>query len=100
MTLLELPCPTIDENGNLLDEAGAGEAMNYHSSIGHDQIVLINFTIGDNPRYINTMMTLANSSYDDCPNPNQNPQDIINLLSTHFINIDSYASFKINLGEY
>ena len=100
LTLLELPCPTIDENGNLLDEAAAGEAINYHSSIDHDQIGLINFTIGDKPRYINTLMTLNNSTYNDCPDPNANPDGIINLLSTHFINIDSYASFKINLGEY
>ena len=100
LTLLELPCPTIDENGNLLDEVAAGEAINYHSSIDHDQIGLINFTIGDKPRYINTLMTLANSSYDDCPNPNQNPEDIINLLSTHSITIQSYASFQVNFGEY
>ena len=100
LTLLELPCPTIDKNGNLLDEFFAGEVLNYHSSIDHDQIGLINFTITDKPRYINTLMTLANSSYDDCPNPNQNPEDIINLLSIHYINIDSYSSFKINFGEY
>ena len=67
-----------------------------------EQINLINFTESDkNPiRYLNTLMTLVNSQYPDCPNPNNNPDGVINLLSTHYIDIQSYASFMINLGDY
>ena len=46
------------------------------------------------------MMTLVNSQYPECLNPNANVDGVINLLSTHYINIQSYASFMINLGEY
>ena len=46
------------------------------------------------------MITLTNSFYPDCPYPNQNSDGIINMLGIHFIDIQSYASFKINVGEY
>ena len=45
-------------------------------------------------------MTLTNSFYPECPVPNQNSEGIINLMGIHYIDIESYASFKINLGEY
>ena len=99
LAMLELPCPTIDSYGNV---EVVGEDSNYSSSMDSEQISLINFTESDkNPiRYLNTLMTLVNSQYPDCPNPNNNPDGVINLLSTHYINIQSYASFMINLGDY
>lgn len=99
LAMLQLPCPIIDSNG-FVSEDGEGEYLNYYSTIDNDQIGLINFTIDDKPRYLNTMMTLTNSFYPECPVPNQNSEGIINLMGIHYIDIESYASFKINLGEY
>ena len=99
LAMIELPCPIIGEDGNVID-GGEGQYFNYPTSLEKEQIDLINFLDIDKPRYLNTMITLTNSFYPDCPYPNQNSDGIINMLGIHFIDIQSYASFKINVGEY
>tara|TARA_B100000941_G_scaffold290919_1_gene276010 strand:- start:15761 stop:18397 length:2637 start_codon:yes stop_codon:yes gene_type:complete len=99
LAMIELPCPIIGEDGNVI-EGGEGQYLNYPTSLEKEQIDLINFLDIDKPRYLNTMIALTNSFYPDCPYPNQNSDGIINMLGIHFIDIQSYASFKINVGEY
>ena len=98
LTTLDLPYPDIDQNGNILNPG----YINYDNPmlIDEDQIELINYTEEQKNRYINPLITLANSNYLNHANQAQNQGGIVNILSTHYIKIQSYMSFVITPGDY
>ena len=68
--------------------------------IDEDQIELINYTAEQISRYIKPLMRIANSHYLNENDEVQNDGGIVNILTTHYIKIQSYISFIINPGDY
>ena len=92
---IDLPYPTLDENGNVLEP---GTIENATTVMDPSQISIVNYTSSDRERYVNSLITLINSHY-----PNNDPSNEsgeVNILSTDFIKIQSYISFTIDPGAY
>jgi len=98
LTTLELPYPTIDEYGNI-ETPGY---INYEDPmiIDEDQISLINYTDAQKDRYLSPLIKLVNSNYINENSIPQNDGGIVNILTTHYIKIQSYMSFVITPGDY
>ena len=93
LAMLELPYPTIDENGDVLE---SGKIENYSIDMDPTQINMINYSNTNKLRYLNTLISLVNTHYPDSDNDPINESGEINLYTTDFITIESIASFKTN----
>jgi len=98
LTTLDLPYPVIDEDGNIQSPG----YISYEEPmiIDEEQIELINYTSEQKDRYINPLIKLVNSNYINANNIPENDGGIVNILSTHYIKIQSYMSFVITPGDY
>ena len=98
LTTLDLPTPIIDEVGNI--ETPGYITYEEPMIIDQDQINLINYISEEKDRYISPIIKLDNSHYLNEDDEIQNDGGIVNILTAHYIKIQSYMSFVIKPGDY